>query len=63
MIEPERAIADVAVLTFMRDNRFAAADFTIRRDGVCRRSPQLVRMVAALVPKGDTSANPALWPS
>lgn len=49
MIELERAAVDAVILQFVRDQTFAAADFTIRKDGVCRLSPQLARMVAALV--------------
>jgi CRISPR-associated endonuclease Cas1 len=47
-IEPERPRVDAAILQFVRGRKFAAADFVIRRDGVCRLSPQLARMVASL---------------
>ena len=49
LIEPERPRVDAAILKLISERTFAAADFIIRSDGVCRLSPQLARMVAALV--------------
>lgn len=49
VIEPERPRVDAAILKLISERTFAAADFLIRSDGVCRLSPQLARMVAALV--------------
>ncbi|MCW4463106.1 CRISPR-associated endonuclease Cas1 [Sphingomonas sp. BT-65] len=49
MIELERAAVDAAILQFVREQTFAAADFIITRDGVCRLSPQLARAVASLI--------------
>jgi CRISPR-associated endonuclease Cas1 len=49
MIEPERPKIDAAILEFVAKRSFAAADFIIRKDGVCRLSPQLARALAALV--------------
>jgi CRISPR-associated protein Cas1 len=49
IIEPERPNVDAVILQFVSSRTFAAADFVIRVDGVCRLSPQLARMVAALV--------------
>ena len=49
MIEPHRPVVDGTILNLVREQRFAAADFTMRRDGVCRLSPQLARTVATLV--------------
>ena len=46
MIELERSAVDAAILQFVRDYTFAAADFILRKDGVCRLSPQLARAVA-----------------
>lgn len=54
MIEPHRPVVDGAVLRLIREQRFAAADFTTRRDGVCRLSPQLARALAALVSEAGT---------
>jgi CRISPR/Cas system-associated endonuclease Cas1 len=48
LIEPERPTIDAAVLKLVRGRSFAAADFVICRDGVCRLSPQLARMVASI---------------
>jgi CRISPR/Cas system-associated endonuclease Cas1 len=49
MIELERATVDAAILKFVRDQTFAAADFIVRKDGVCRLSPQLARMIAGII--------------
>lgn len=49
LIEPERPKVDVAILQFIQKRPFAAVDFILRSDGVCRLSPQLARSVAALV--------------
>lgn len=49
MIELERSAVDAAILQFVRDHTFSAADFILRKDGVCRLSPQLGRAVATLV--------------
>lgn len=48
-IEPHRPAVDALILKLVANQRFAAADFIIRRDGVCRLSPQLARMIASLV--------------
>ena len=61
MIEPHRPVVDGAVLSLIREQRFAAADFTMRRDGVCRLAPQLARTVATLVSAlGTDNAKAAL---
>jgi CRISPR-associated endonuclease Cas1 len=49
LIEPERPKVDAVILEFVANRSFAAADFIIRKDGVCRLSPQLARTVAALM--------------
>lgn len=49
LIEPERPKVDSAVLEIVATRRFAAADFIVKADGVCRLSPQLARAVAASV--------------
>ena len=48
-IEPERPKVDAAILSFIASRSFNAADFILRKDGVCRLSPQLARVVAMLV--------------
>ena len=48
-IEPERPRVDAAILAFIAERSFAAADFIIRRNGVCRLSPQLARAMASIV--------------
>ncbi|MEA1619420.1 CRISPR-associated endonuclease Cas1 [Erythrobacter sp. T5W1-R] len=48
MIELERSAVDVKILQFVRDHTFAPADFILRKDGCCRLSPQLARVVAEL---------------
>ncbi|WP_375395721.1 CRISPR-associated endonuclease Cas1 [uncultured Sphingomonas sp.] len=49
LIEPQRPIVDDLILQLVSERRFAAADFTLRADGVYRLSPQLARMVATAV--------------
>ncbi len=46
LIEPERPKVDAAVLQFIRQHTFSAEDFIIRKDGICRLSPQLAKAVA-----------------
>lgn len=48
MIELERASVDARVLQLVADQKFAAADFISRKNGGCRLSPQLARIVARL---------------
>ena len=49
LIEPERPRVDAKVLEMVATRKFAAADFIVKRDGVCRLSPQLARAFAAAV--------------
>jgi CRISPR-associated endonuclease Cas1 len=49
MIELERSMVDATILQFVRDQTFAPADFILRKDGCCRLSPQLAKVVAAMV--------------
>jgi CRISP-associated protein Cas1 len=49
MIEPERPKVDAAIIAFVQSRKFSGADFVLRKDGVCRLSPQLARVVASLV--------------
>lgn len=49
LIEPERPEIDRAILAFAQSRAFSVADFILRKDGVCRLSPQLARVVAALI--------------
>ena len=62
MIEPHRPAVDGVILRLVREQRFAAADFIIRRDGVCRLSPQLTRAVATLISAAGTDARKANLP-
>jgi CRISPR-associated protein Cas1 len=48
LIEPERPKVDAAILAFAQSRKFSGADFILRKDGVCRLSPQLARAVASL---------------
>jgi len=47
--QPERPKVDAAVLEFVANRSFAAADFIVRKDGVCRLSPQLARVAVGPV--------------
>ena len=49
LMEPERPKIDAAVLAFAFGHTFAAGDFAIRSDGVCRLSPQLARRLCATI--------------
>lgn len=49
VIEPERPKVDAAIIAFARSRKFSGADFVLRKDGVCRLSPQLARAVAQLI--------------
>ena len=48
-MEPERPRIDRAVLNFVKERVFPAADFVIRSDGVCRLNPEMARIVLAKV--------------
>lgn len=52
LIEPERPKLDAAVLAFAQSRKFSGADFILRKDGVCRLSPQLARVVAMVASNG-----------
>jgi CRISPR/Cas system-associated endonuclease Cas1 len=41
LMEPLRPVVDHVVLDFIHAETFDPADFTIRRDGVCRLNPEL----------------------
>lgn len=60
LIEPQRPIVDSLVLKLVSGRRFAAADFILRTDGVCRLSPQLARMVATAVSAARAADTTAL---
>lgn len=49
LMEPLRPVVDQAVLRFARDQKFSASDFVLRRDGVCRLSPQLAKALVIQV--------------
>lgn len=55
LIEPERPKIDAAILAFVQDRVFSAADFILRTDGGCRLSPQLARMVAGIITSEPSS--------
>lgn len=46
LIEPQRPKVDAAILDLAQSRKFSGADFIVRKDGVCRLSPQLARAVA-----------------
>lgn len=49
MLEPERPKVDAKILDFAQTKSFTGADFILRKDGACRLSPQLARVVAQLI--------------
>lgn len=48
MLEPERPHVDAAILDFVQSRTFSGADFILRKDGACRLSPQLARVIATI---------------
>ena len=57
LMEPLRPVVDHVVLDFIHAETFDAADFTIRRDGVCRLNPELVRVLIGLLERRPFSIN------
>lgn len=55
LMEPLRPIVDRIVLEFVRTKSFNAADFTIRRDGVCRLNPELAKVLVGLLENSTLS--------
>lgn len=49
ILEPERPKVDAKILDFVQTTTFTGADFVLRKDGACRLSPQLARVVAQLI--------------
>ena len=49
LMEPLRPVVDREILTFVRNETFEPADFTIKKNGVCRLNPQLARRVIGTI--------------
>jgi len=49
LMEPRRPVVDRVLLDCVRSQTFEPADFTIRRDGVCRLNPEMARHVVKIV--------------
>jgi CRISPR/Cas system-associated endonuclease Cas1 len=49
LMEPLRPVVDRVVLDLVRYQTFKPADFTIRKDGVCRLNPEMARHVIGLI--------------
>lgn len=49
LMEPLRPVVDHIILGFIRSEPFSTADFTIRRDGVCRLNPELAKTLVGLL--------------
>jgi CRISPR-associated protein Cas1 len=49
LMEPLRPVVDRAVLVFVKSQTFQRADFTLRKDGVCRLNPEMARHLAEIV--------------
>ena len=45
VVEPLRPLVDQKLLEFVRRQKFAAGDFTLLSNGICRLNPQLARNV------------------
>jgi CRISPR-associated endonuclease Cas1 len=48
LMEPSRPVVDAAILRFVLSTPLSGADFTLRRDGVCRVGAQLARRISAM---------------
>lgn len=49
ILEPDRPKVDAKILDFVQTTTFTGADFILRKDGACRLSPQLARVIAQLI--------------
>lgn len=49
LLEPERPKVDAAILGFVQNQKLSPADFVLTKNGTCRLSPGLAKMVAAMV--------------
>src|SRR5947209_7357243 len=54
LMEPERPKVDRLILDFLKSNRFDAADFTIRREGICRLNSELSRHISLQITDAAT---------
>ena len=57
LIEIERPYIDALILELLKRQTFSGADFIIRKDGSCRLSPQLAKMIAKTVTPADPKAH------
>ena len=49
IIEPVRPVIDAKILYTLKHHTLDPSDFLIRKDGICRLSPQFARKVAMVV--------------
>jgi len=49
LLEPERPKVDAVILTFLQNHKLSPVDFILRKDGACRLSPGLARIIAGMV--------------
>ncbi|MEM8917931.1 MAG: CRISPR-associated endonuclease Cas1 [Pseudomonadota bacterium] len=49
LLEPERPNVDAVILEFVQSRKLSPADFILRKDGVCRLSPGLAKIIAAMI--------------
>jgi CRISP-associated protein Cas1 len=57
LMEPLRPVIDHIVLDFIHAETFEPADFTIRRDGVCRLNPELTKALVRRLESYPLSIN------
>lgn len=60
LMEPLRPLVDRAILDHVRRHIFEPADFTIRKDGVCRVNPEMTKRLVRNIASTLETANPAL---
>jgi len=56
-MEPLRPVVDHIILNFVPAESFNAADFTIRRDGVCRLNSELAKVLVGRIENYPFSIN------
>lgn len=49
LLEPERPKVDATILDFVQNQKLSPADFILRKDGACRLSPGLAKVVAVMI--------------
>lgn len=49
LLEPERPKVDAVILEFVQNQKLSPADFILTKNGTCRLSPGMAKMIAAMI--------------